>query len=427
MSDPRPAAGHRLIRLAALAAAAMLSWPTAAVAQDSPSPSATIADALSQRPVYVDPSLESVLSAEAQEGLVEQIESSDESIYVIVVPLVRGDAWDGDEEQLIGVVSDRLEGDGRFLAMGADSRLDGKDYGGGSSHALYAALAVNIDPEMDNAPLATRLERAVDLTAAGTGEQEYERLYEERDTGGSGLGGLLSGASGQGARSGTGLLLGGGALLVVVVGLGLLLVRRRRTNALPPPLPHSTFAAIDTAQAAQLRSELRSAVTEQGERLASFSLEGASEKAGTAFQKALDAGQAAGKALDETSDLAGLAGVRVLLDMSSEALEATRAGRSAPAPSPHCFFNPLHKGATAPASWRAVGSRQRVRVPACVQCAGALKTHREPEALPATHEGRRIPYYEVPAERSVWAATGYGTLRSDLVQRILRGDLREGS
>jgi hypothetical protein len=28
------------------------------------------------------------------------------------------------------------------------------------------------------------------------------------------------------------------------------------------------------------------------------------------------------------------------------------------------------------------------------------------------HQGRTVPYFEVPAERSLWAATGYGSLLS---------------
>ncbi|MEY9215272.1 hypothetical protein NI17_015685 [Thermobifida halotolerans] len=54
--------------------------------------------------------------------------------------------------------------------------------------------------------------------------------------------------------------------------------------------------------------------------------------------------------------------------------------------------------------------------------------HRAPEAPAAEalgavlDDGRRVPYYDLPPELSVWAATGYGALRDDLVARVLRGD-----
>lgn len=113
--------------------------------------------------------------------------------------------------------------------------------------------------------------------------------------------------------------------------------------------------------------------------------------------------------------------------MSEDALslaEAATAGRRAPKRRAHCFFNPLHGTATRPTPWRAVGTRRGVTVPLCSACAAAVRDRRTPQALTVEHEGRRVPYYEVPAEESVWSATGYGALRGDLVQRILRGDLR---
>jgi hypothetical protein len=45
--------------------------------------------------------------------------------------------------------------------------------------------------------------------------------------------------------------------------------------------------------------------------------------------------------------------------------------------------------------------------------------------LPVTRPlGRTVPYYKVPVAWSVWAATGFGSLQSDLVERILRGERR---
>ncbi|MFI6981738.1 hypothetical protein ACIBSV_24505 [Embleya sp. NPDC050154] len=35
-------------------------------------------------------------------------------------------------------------------------------------------------------------------------------------------------------------------------------------------------------------------------------------------------------------------------------------------------------------------------------------------------DGAYLPYYEVPAERSVWSATGFGAFGGDLVEQVRR-------
>lgn len=62
---------------------------------------------------------------------------------------------------------------------------------------------------------------------------------------------------------------------------------------------------------------------------------------------------------------------------------------------------------------------------ACAECAEATERHRLPDVLtdhahlPGHSGDQDIPYYVADPERSVWAATGYGQLATDLVQRIL--------
>ena len=108
-----------------------------------------------------------------------------------------------------------------------------------------------------------------------------------------------------------------------------------------------------------------------------------------------------------------LAGVLVLVNL----------GRGGP---PLCFFNPLHGPSARPATWRLIGTREQLRVPACTECLRAVSRHRPPAVLPDTVGTKHVPYLEADPERSVWAATGFGVLRDDLVDRILRGDLRRG-
>lgn len=125
---------------------------------------------------------------------------------------------------------------------------------------------------------------------------------------------------------------------------------------------------------------------------------------------ALDAYQAASMALDCATSLADLAGVLVVVNL----------GRRRP---PLCFFNPLHGASVRQVTWRLIGTRDQLHVPACTACIQAVSRRRPPEVVADMVHGRRVPYLEVDAALSVWAATGYGIIADDLVARILRGDL----
>ena len=75
--------------------------------------------------------------------------------------------------------------------------------------------------------------------------------------------------------------------------------------------------------------------------------------------------------LDAATSLADLAGVLVLVNI----------GRGGP---PLCLFNPLHGPSARQVTWRLLGSREQLRVPACGACAQAISRHRPPEVLPDT-------------------------------------------
>src|SRR5207247_6012125 len=133
---------------------------------------------------------------------------------------------------------------------------------------------------------------------------------------------------------------------------------------------------------------------------------------GAWLQPALDAYQAATMALDAARTMVDLAGVLVLVN------EGRRRR-------PLCFFNPLHGGSAGLTKWRLIGTRDSLRVPACLDCARAVKRRRPPSVLAEQVGGAHVPYFEADPERSVRAATGFGVFSGDLVDRILRGDLRE--
>ncbi|RNL82312.1 hypothetical protein EFW17_19545 [Halostreptopolyspora alba] len=399
--------------VAALAAMTVGAAPGSAT---DPSPAEEIATQLQQSPVYVDPTYESALPAEKQRELARRIEDNGLALYVLAVPMVEGGTWNGDPEQLIGAVHEHLGTDRGYLAVSSYDSVVGVTPGAQGAPAREAAFAV--EEEHDSAPLATRFDRAVALVDNGEAVDAYERTLAEREdswwwNNGSALPPLSV------------VVVAAGVVLLVLLGGGYLFYRRR-----PPTLaPAVSFTNADEARYDALRSEVERELVRVGERLGEPPSSDQDTQTLAHYQRALDAHHAAGRVLDGATTLADLAGVRVLVHTAEDELRASqyrREGRKPPAPRRHCYFNPLHPTETKRIVWRELGSSRTMRVHACVECAKAVRDYHAPVSLPVRHEGRQVPYYEVPADESVWSATGYGNLSDDMVQRVLRGRAREG-
>jgi hypothetical protein len=349
--------------------------------------------------VYVAPSLASALPT--AQRLVDAIKSAPVQVFAVIVPLVAGGEWP-DAEHLADAVHRRLGRDGVYLTLdeGSPNDISAREYGV-DRDSVQAAGAVNLDPAMDSASLTDRLTRCVQLITSGQAHAAYkkqsdaldQRIREDRP-----------GREGGGHAVAYGV--GGGSVAVAAVA-GLLVWRQRRMPRVRRPRPALTSARTT----AELRSHAEVELVKLGEALE----DARGDAAG--LRDALDAYSAAGKVLDAARTVPDLAGVLVLVDMGSDAAEAARGGRG---PSPLCFFNPLHGDGPVSVRWRAVGGRERLTVRACAACARAVRARKAPDVL---RDGA-TPYYEVDPARSVWATTGYGQFRGDLVQRVLRGDLR---
>ncbi|MEU4282384.1 hypothetical protein [Nocardiopsis dassonvillei] len=177
------------------------------------------------------------------------------------------------------------------------------------------------------------------------------------------------------------------------------------------PLTEMVTATVGQAQQDEYRARIAERLTGCGQRV---SARGDSSEE---VERALEAYTAAAKVFDSADDKSDLVGVQVLLDMCDAALD----GEIRPA---HCFFDPRHVGGKAMVRWRAPASFDSVRVLACRECRKAVRAHRTPQSVLDSTGARPLPYYSVPPEDSVWAATGYGTLVSDLPARIMRGEHR---
>ncbi|MGW5877109.1 hypothetical protein ACWFMI_11250 [Nocardiopsis terrae] len=216
-------------------------------------------------------------------------------------------------------------------------------------------------------------------------------------------------------------------LALAVPGLLFLAWRRYAPPRLPALRQHAAFDNADRARIDELRARAESRLTEVGQRLAEA---GGRVRNTPRLRRALDAHAAARRVhdgADDTPDLVESVGVLVLLDLAEDhhARAVARRRGEAPEVRTHCYTNPLHGTDTEHVDWREVGGTRVTGVPLCSDCAEAVRTRRRPNVLPDRDRGRTVPYYKVPAARSVWAATGFGTLRSDLVERVLRGEHRD--
>ncbi|TDD40455.1 hypothetical protein E1287_00300 [Actinomadura sp. KC06] len=400
-----------------------------------PSPGERLAAALRRSPIHVDPSIASALPGAERRRLIAKFEKAPAPIYVVLVPLVTGGVWT-DADQLATVVHDRLGRDGIFITLREDSQdLTAREWGG-DHQARDAAWAVSLDRAMDDTPLAARLSRVADLIISGTGKQEYDRVSAEIDRRSKARReanrvGEHRSVEADGDDGGLALPLGAGAAGLAVVGVGgfLLWPRRRmasvRREGSGLLMPRMVFATARRANEDQLREQASHEVIAFGELLDETAVPTTDERARALMTGALDAYQAAGKTLDAARGVPDLAGVLVLLDQGRDAFASAQAvanGDPEIPPVPLCFFNPLHGDAAAKIIWRPVGSRKSLRVRSCRPCARAVRGKETPDVLMDRRDGRDVPYYEADPADSVWAETGYGQLRDDLVHRVLRGD-----
>jgi hypothetical protein len=429
---------------AALAAALLAAGAGPALAAPrAASPGAAIAASLRKSPLYVDPSLASAFPSAVRASLLATAARAPAPVFIIVVPMVAGGQW-ASGEQLAAVVHDNLGKPGIYLTPDAEfggdiraytwpSDTDGID--GAPYHAADAAQAVDLAADSQTTTLADKFSRAITLVTSGQAVTAYNAAQRALDAGSR----ATPAASGASGASGGGLAPVVIALIgIVIVGpaLALLIVARRRGRRSPEFLtPHSVFTAARTATEAELREVARRQVIELGEEIEKPGPPEMPDAAREQVSRALDAYEAAGKALDGAAGIPDLAGALVLTRLGQGALAAGRAiaeGRPAPAASPLCFFNPLHGPAAREIHWRALGERRTLDVRACGECAAAAAGHRIPSVLTDRDaDGNEIPYYEADAGRSVWAATGYGQFganspSADLVRRILAHGIHKG-
>ncbi|MFG3252212.1 hypothetical protein [Streptomyces sp. NPDC048172] len=452
-TEPHAARGALRKALVAVLSATLLCLLPAGAAHAAhsapaePAPGQRIADGLRRSPVYVDRAYEQALPPSQQRALVRQIEKTGIPIRVVIVPLVKGDDWNGESAKLVDVVRDRL-GESRqkeavYVTLsdtGSQGQyLDGHEFPRDKHEAMWAASTVGHIEKLREKGLDDRISRAIEIIESGDGLKQYERATADLKDDAGDRNTTTTGAAGEGDSGDTSplflLVLIGGPLLLLGAGLGLFLfLRGRGRGAVRRPFaaPRTVFATARRTSESDLRRRAQNEVVALGEQVGAHEQHEQSDPA--LLQLALDAYAAAGTVLDDARGIPDLAGVLALVHEGREALreldeaQGQGGGRKGKrkrdaARLPVCFFDPLHGPAKSWTRWRPLGHRESLRVATCEACARTLQARRAPEALTDTHEGRSVPYFEVPPDRSLWSATGYGSLGDEpLSTRVARGE-----
>ncbi|MFD0296241.1 hypothetical protein [Streptomyces sp. NPDC127118] len=402
----RPAGGSRgraagLLTALLLACTSLLGTgaPARAETAGTGPTAATIAESLATDPVHVDPSYAAAVDPAQEQALVDRIAATGLPIKVVLVPLKKGDAFDGDARTLAAVVKERL-GEQKLILITTDEYgkwLNGTEWPTDTHQTRDAVSAVGFLKELDDAGLAARVGKAVELIKAGNGTAVYEAETARIDKEYSARPKDEEHASGGGSAT---LLTVVSVLVLAVAGAAFVLRRRRSPRHTVFSFPDAVFAADQAADEAGLRRRAAAELLALGE-----AVEQADGSTTPGLSRALDAYDAAGRVLDAARGLPDLVGVLALVAEGRSAL--------VPAPGlPLCFFDPRHGTAVRRTTWRPLGRRERVDVAVCEDCAQSLRARRSPQVLAVRDRGRTVPYFEVPAERSLWAATGYGSLLS---------------
>ncbi|MEU1938625.1 hypothetical protein ACH49O_32100 [Streptomyces coeruleorubidus] len=387
--------------LAALLLAALTTTPARAADGGAPSAGQRIAESLRTSPVYVDEAYADAVPPSRQRELAERIRRTGLPIKVVLTPHTKGDAFDGDSDVLAGVVRDRLPDERELILITTDGEfpdsLNGYEWPADTHQAEDAVDAVGFLDETRDAGLADLTAKAVELVAEGKGTERYEEAMKDLDD-------AAPARKPEPGKPGDSRWWLWPLAAVPALALAALATRALlRSRKAVPAVPQLVFATARAADETELRRRAEAEVLALGE---------ATQAAGVSttpgLQHALDAYAAAGRVLDEARGVPDLAGVLAL----------TQEGRDAFAGSPGlplCFFNPLHGRAALRTGWRPLGRRDRLDVAVCQDCADALRDRRAPEVLTdRAGDGRTVPYFELPAGRSVWSATGYGSLMQPL-------------
>ncbi|MET8974093.1 hypothetical protein ABZX85_00600 [Streptomyces sp. NPDC004539] len=352
----------------------------------------TIAQALRENPVYVDPAARDQLSGQDERALADRIENADKPLFVAVLPADYPTA-------------------SLFQNLRTATGITG----------LYAIrLGTRFDAKADSRVLPGTAVANLVQSVRGTAEAgtQLTDFTTRALTNMSGRAPATWGSPDDGGVSTAGLVTAGGVLAAAGGGAYLLVRRTRRRKE------QERQAALD-----RLRVVVDEDITAFGEELDRLDFHPAENGADDAmradYERALDAYDTAKSAMAAATRPDDVSAVtRALEDgrFSLAQLAARREGRPLPERRPPCFFDPRHGPSTTDANWTPPGGAPR-QVPVCAADATRLADGRDPVIREVDSDYGRRPYWEAGPAYGPWAGGyfGGGLLPGLLVGTMLGG------
>ncbi|MFG2028379.1 hypothetical protein [Streptomyces sp. NPDC048825] len=370
------AALNRGLTLLVIAFAALAVLSVGATRAHAATDVSTVAEALQESPVYVDPSMSGQLPKADAEALADKIEDADKPVFVAVLPA------DFPKQDL-------------FQNLRTATGVTG----------LYAIrLGDDFDAKADAAVLPPNgVENLVTSVEDENGTKNQLDDFTDRalmNVGGSAPNSWTDG----GGDVPTGALIGAGAVLAAGGAGAYTLVRRNRRMK-----EEERQAALE-----KLRVVVDEDITAFGEELDRLDFHPAEKGADDAmradYERALDAYEQAKSFMAAAQRPEEVRAVTQALEdgrFSLAVLASRREGRPPPARRAPCFFDPSHGPSVADATWTPDGGTPR-EVPVCAADRTRLTDGLDPAVREVDTDTGRRPYWEAGPAYGPWAGGYFG-------------------
>lgn len=396
---PAPLGAVAAVAAIALTASLVLLLATPARGVRAPQTLDEAADALRERPVYVDAAAADQLSRSQAQDLAERIERADKPVFVAVLP--------ASEEYPEQTVLQDLRG--RVGTAGVYAVVRGDGFNAGADGSVMSRRAV------------TNLTGAVEREHGGDTAALLDDFVDQAVRQADGVAPASWGGGRDGGPYGAGLSVLVLLALLALVGVGGGLLVRRRGRRLR--------AERERAELDRLRPVVDEDITAFGEELRRIAFdpqaEDADDRTRADYTRALDAYDRAKERMATARRPDDVHGVSRALEEGRFALavlEARREGRPLPEHRPPCFFDPRHGVSVADVRWAPPGGAAR-EVPVCAADQARLADGRDPMTRTVeTPEGRR-PYWEAGPVFAPWAGGYFG---GALLPGLLAGTMLGG-
>ncbi|MFI9800523.1 hypothetical protein [Streptomyces sp. NPDC052302] len=362
-----------LVPVAATAMVLLTGSPGAHAATDL----STVAEALREDPVYVDPAASDQLSSADAQALSDKIRDAGKPVFVAVLP------------------ADQPERD-IFLNLRTETGITGL-YAIRSGDRLGARADTAVLPPRGVQNLVTAV-RDVDDPKAQLNDFVDAALRSARGTAPASWG-----DGGGGGVDTTGLVVAGAVVAAGGAGAYALVRRNRRRHE-----------EVQRTALEKLRVVVDEDITAYGEELDRLEFHPAEPGADDAmrgdYEGALDSYEEAKRLMDAARKPEDVKAVtQALADgrFSLALLAARREGRPLPERRPPCFFDPRHGPAVADETWTPPAGAPR-EVPVCAADRARLADGRDPQVREVDTEYGRRPYWDAGPAYGPWAGGYFG-------------------